>query len=109
MFSAMFLCFDLVRVGCSRPCEGLVEALLATQAAATVYMDCKRTKLVAAAAAAAFVVLDFCDGDFVDLVCDRAFFSSRDRSAAAFVCESCECGELAVAAAAATNWIARAP
>ena len=32
--------------------EGLVDALLATPAAATVYTDCQRSKLVAAAAAA---------------------------------------------------------
>ena len=57
---------------------------------------------MAAAATAAFDVLDFCDGDFVDLVGDFAFFSSLDRSAAAFVYEYCECGKLAVAAAAAT-------
>ena len=68
--------------------EGLVDALLATPAAATVYLDCKRNKLVAGAAAAAFDVLDFCDGGFVDLVGDLAFFSSA-------------CGKLAVAAAAA--------
>ena len=83
--------------------EGLVDALLATPAAATVYMDCKRDKLVPAAAAAAFDVLDFCDGDFVDSVGDLAFFSSLDRSAAAFVYEYCECGKLAVAAAAAAT------
>ena len=63
------------------------------------------SKHAAAACAAAFDLLDFCDGGFVDLVCDLAFFSSLDCSAAAFVYEYCECGKLAEAAAAAMIWL----
>ena len=105
-FSSCFQPCFCVAISCVwdvQDLEGLVDALLGTPAAATMYMDCKRNKFVAAAASAAFDVLDFCDGDFVDLVGDLALFSSLDRSAAAFVYEYCECGKLAVAAAAAAT------
>ena len=100
---------------CFQPClcdvwyvqdlEGLVDALLGTSAAATVYMTGELSKHAAAACAAAFDLLDFCDGGFVDLVGDLAFSSSVDCSAAAFVYEYCECGKLAEAAAAAMIWL----
>ena len=63
------------------------------------------SKHAAAACAAAFDLLDFCDGGFVYLVGDLAFSSSVDCSAAAFVYEYCECGKLAEAAAAAMIWL----
>ena len=54
-----------------------------------------------AAAAAAFDVLDFWDGDVVDLVGGFALMTSLENPAPAFVYGYCECGKLAVAAAAA--------
>ena len=107
-FSSCFqpcLCDAILCVWYVQDLEGLVDALLGTSAAATVYMTGELSKHAAAACAAAFDLLDFCDGGFVDLVGDLAFSSSVDCSAAAFVYEYCECGKLAEAAAAAMIWL----
>ena len=96
------LCDSILCVWYVQDLEGLVDALLVSPAASTVYMTGELRKHAAAACAAAFDLFDFCDGGFVDLVGDLAFFSLVDCSAAAFVYEYCECGKLAVAAAAPT-------